>query len=429
MVGEVAIEVRSGFASGKHNTEGRGVPHLRPMNVSRLGEIELDEVKYVDPEKDERRLAVGDVLFNNTNSPALVGKTAVVRRPGEFAFSNHMTRVRVHPSINSDFVAAQLHFLWLSGQLAPHINNHVNQASISAKKLETQVVLRVAPTEEQTRIVEAIDQHLSQCDSAARSLESAAARIDGLRKGTIASALSEGEWATVSWGEVGEALSGRTFPSTAYQDDGTRLLRPGNLGKSGRVTWRPDTTRHLPTEYGEKHPKYVLRGTHLLMNLTAQSLADDFLGRVCLSSPDDEFLLNQRIARLSSGVASSTYLFWVFRSQLFREFVARLNTGSLIQHISTKQLQEFRFPLPPPIEQERIVARCAEEVGKIDRLEAALYTAHRRAGPIRRQVLSTAFSGQLVPRDPSNEPASELLERIRAERSAKKRRSKKKVSS
>src|ERR1041385_615486 len=94
-VGEVLLEVQSGFSSGKHNQSGEGIPHLRPMNVSPLGEISLEDVRYISPEVGGLRLAEDDVLFTNTSSTVWVGKSALVQQPGDWAFSNHMTRLRV----------------------------------------------------------------------------------------------------------------------------------------------------------------------------------------------------------------------------------------------------------------------------------------------------------------------------------------------
>lgn len=74
-VGEVTFDVQPGFASGVHNQEGRGIPHLRPMNVDREGRLDLDVVKYVSA-ANPLRVKFGDVLFNNTNSAELIGKTA-----------------------------------------------------------------------------------------------------------------------------------------------------------------------------------------------------------------------------------------------------------------------------------------------------------------------------------------------------------------
>src|SRR5881409_314311 len=72
-------DVQSGFPCGAHNRAANGVAHLRPMNVSEDGKIALSDVKYVslgEMDREERTLRRGDVLFNNTNSAALVGKTA-----------------------------------------------------------------------------------------------------------------------------------------------------------------------------------------------------------------------------------------------------------------------------------------------------------------------------------------------------------------
>lgn len=217
----------------------------------------------------------------------------------------------------------------------------------------------------------------------------------------------------------GTTLSGVEWQTVKYQTHvPDELLRPGNLNKSGRVTWAPKATTHLPDSFAADSPKYLLRGRHLLMNLTAQSLADDFLGRVCMSGDDDHFLLNQRIARLSSPLAHSEYLFWVFRSSSFREFVAGLNTGSLIQHISTKQLASFVFPLPPLDDQLSLLEEIEAAVAAIDRTEMALELVPHRSSQLRRSILAAAFAGQLVPQDLADEPASALLARMRAEREA-----------
>ena len=46
-VGTFATDVQSGFACGAHNTDGKDIAHLRPMNVSREGKIDLSEIKYI----------------------------------------------------------------------------------------------------------------------------------------------------------------------------------------------------------------------------------------------------------------------------------------------------------------------------------------------------------------------------------------------
>src|SRR5437764_2092253 len=82
VIGEVLDELQTGFSSGKHNSSGDGIAHLRPMNVSIDGEIVLDDVRYVSPDAGYLRLADNDVLFTNTSSTLWVGKTALVQHPG-----------------------------------------------------------------------------------------------------------------------------------------------------------------------------------------------------------------------------------------------------------------------------------------------------------------------------------------------------------
>jgi hypothetical protein len=136
--GEIAQQVNLGFPSGKHNTESRGVPHLRPMNISPVGEIDLSLVRYVEVSGYDA-LREGDVLFNNTNSPAWLGKTTHIRKDTNWPYSNHMTRVRLYPGPNPAWVAYCLHYLFVTGYFMMHCGHHVNQASINTSFLSQKV--------------------------------------------------------------------------------------------------------------------------------------------------------------------------------------------------------------------------------------------------------------------------------------------------
>ena len=99
--------------------------------------------------------------------------------------------------------------------------------------------------------------------------------------------------------EIGFCQNGRAFPSKEYTSEGVRLLRPGNLHVSGGIEWTENNTRYMPESWATAHPDYVIGGGELVINLTAQSLKDEFLGRVCMTSSAERCLLNQRIARLT----------------------------------------------------------------------------------------------------------------------------------
>ena len=74
------------------------------------------------------------------------------------------------------------------------------------------------------------------------------------------------------------------------------------------------------------------------------------------------------------------------------------------------------FPLPPLAEQQRIVAEVERHMSVIQAAEAVVEANLKRAERLRQAILKRAFEGKLVPQDPSDEPASALLERIRGER-------------
>ena len=106
--------IRGGFPQGQHNEVGNGVPHLRPFNITNDGNLDLSQIKYIAPpsEDDPHWLRPNDVIFNNTNSEELVGKTALFDRNGQFVLSNHMTLLRIlEPNqVDAYWLSRQLHY-------------------------------------------------------------------------------------------------------------------------------------------------------------------------------------------------------------------------------------------------------------------------------------------------------------------------------
>jgi type I restriction enzyme S subunit len=84
-------------------------------------------------------------------------------------------------------------------------------------------------------------------------------------------------------------------------------------------------------------------------------------------------------------------------------------------------LRSFPVPLFPAAEQDAIVEAVEEQISLIDHLERDLDTRLKGAQALRQSILRHAFTGQLVPQDPNDEPASELLRRIAAEREERSR--------
>jgi type I restriction enzyme S subunit len=84
--------------------------------------------------------------------------------------------------------------------------------------------------------------------------------------------------------------------------------------------------------------------------------------------------------------------------------------------INMTKLRALPIPSPSVEEQERLVAGLEDRLSMVDNLECSVEANLRRAASLRHAILKKAFEGKLVPQDPNDEPASVLLERIRAAR-------------
>jgi type I restriction enzyme S subunit len=98
------------------------------------------------------------------------------------------------------------------------------------------------------------------------------------------------------------------------------------------------------------------------------------------------------------------------------------------------KIKQLPVPVPPLAEQEAIVERIEGQLSLLDNANSLSARALAKAAALRRSLLHRAFTGRLVPQDPDDEPASVLLDRIRAERGAqsvkpqRKRRARARVS-
>jgi len=109
----------------------------------------------------------------------------------------------------------------------------------------------------------------------------------------------------------------------------------------------------------------------------------------------------------------------VWQSQLVRKQIERrAKTTAGIWKVSQADLRSILLPVPPVEEQYFIVQEAERIFSVVDSLEATIQAELKRSEQLRQAILKKAFSGQLVPQNPDDEPASVLLERIKAEKEA-----------
>ncbi|MBR4254893.1 MAG: restriction endonuclease subunit S [Lentisphaeria bacterium] len=112
---------------------------------------------------------------------------------------------------------------------------------------------------------------------------------------------------------------------------------------------------------------------------------------------------------------------WI-ESPLFADEIKKYNNGTAQPNLAAADLERFLFPLPPLEEQKRIVAKIEEllpHVEEYGKAETALSKLNAELPEqLKKSILQWAIQGRLVPQDPTDEPASERLKRIKAEKSA-----------
>ncbi|RLG05853.1 MAG: hypothetical protein DRN68_07985 [Thaumarchaeota archaeon] len=181
---EVAQTLESGFAFRKKRVQ----PHLRPYNIGEDGTIRLDKLFFISRDKVPKNkvtlLQPGDVLFNNTNSVELVGKTTLVTQPMEAGFSNHITLIRTKPGIEGAWLALVLRAWWHQGFFARICNKWIGQAGINTETLK-HIPIPLPPLPEQRRIVACLDQVQTKVTALKKTQESTEAELHRLEQAIL----------------------------------------------------------------------------------------------------------------------------------------------------------------------------------------------------------------------------------------------------
>ena len=123
--------------------------------------------------------------------------------------------------------------------------------------------------------------------------------------------------------------------------------------------------------------------------------------------------------RVSSRLLLTSFLEKALNSGASRAFVeSKIRTTAGQSGVSGEDIKNIPVPVCCLVEQLEIVQELESKLSEADQLELTLTTALQQSEALRQSILKKAFSGQLVPQDPTDEPAASLLARIKAEQSA-----------
>ena len=136
-----------------------------------------------------------------------------------------------------------------------------------------------------------------------------------------------------------------------------------------------------------------------------------YLNKV-LVAPSNGYCTTEIMPFDTYGIISNEYICHVLRSPFFLDYTLQCGYGVKMPRLSTTDACNGMIPLPPLKEQIRIVETIKHWFVMIDIIESGKDNLHNSIGQTKSKILDLAIHGKLVPQDPTDEPASELLKRI-----------------
>lgn len=444
-LGDVVDSIKNGVFVSRAKSEPDGVPILRigavrPMSLD-LGDLRYSRMSEECLRDKDALLVEGDILFTRYNgNPDLVGACALVSTSVALTYPDKLIRARVSKEVAlSSYVALVFSSQDVRSQVRLSVRSTAGQAGISGSDLRS-VRVPLPPLGEQRRIVAALEAELSRLDAADKQLAQAEARLTSLRarfvedtclgrgrKGAESSAqlapaaVDDGmvpglpagwEWKRLQ--EVADVVGGVTKDARKQSDPDCAevpYLRVANVQKGALDLTQVKTIRVPP----KKASQLELLPGDVLLNEGGDR---DKLGRGWVWEGQIPGCIHQNHvfrARVRDGAIHPKLLSWHANEFGQRWCQANGKQSVNLASISLSKIRLLPIPVPPEEEQAELVKKLETAMSVFDRTAEQLASARAKATALRQALLNTAFTGKLVPQDPADEPASALLERLKAE--------------
>lgn len=392
----VIDEAQAGFAIGERDP--KGVIQLRMNNVTTRGTFDWTSFIRV-PASDELlnfyQLKLGDVLFNNTNSTELVGKTALFQGNDEpIVFSNHFTRLRTkRDSLAASYLTWWLLLQWHQKVFAVICDKWIGQSGIQKQKLLS-LRINLPPTiEEQKRIAALLDEQMAAVAQARTAIETqleAAQRLPNALLSAVFESEEAEDWEKRRLGEMAKTCSGTT-PSRGnldYYKGGIPWVKTGEL-KDGMIL---DTEEHISELALKETSLRLLPSETLLVAMYGQGQTRGRTGLLLTPATTNQACF----AILPNETFDSRFLQFWFRYSYDRLRQETEGRGGNQPNLNGDVLNKQTISLPHTIdEQLKIVKRLNSQMQEVEALKKTLTEQLQAINKMPAALLRKAFAGEI----------------------------------
>lgn len=298
------------------------------------------------------------------------------------------------------------------GSAIPHLD----------KKLFKELSINLPPLAEQGRIVAKIEELFAGIDAGVENLKSVKNQIALYRQSVLKSAFLK----VTAWEKLSNICLvikvgpfGTMLHEADYISNGIPLVNPSQI-KNSKIL--PKQDKCISPQKAEELKEYRLMQGDIVLGRRGEmgrcATVDEMeVGWLCGTG--------SILIRFKKQMNALFYNFFL-ASPLNVRYLEDNATGTTMKNLNEKIVANIPVPVPTLAEQEKIVTEIESRFERADALETAVDRALNDAEKLKQAVLKKAFSGELVPQNPDDEPASVLLDRIRAARAAEQRANPKK---
>lgn len=225
-------------------------------------------------------------------------------------------------------------------------------------------------------------------------------------------------WVWCRVGEVFVIVRGITFPSEAKNTVNGPGLVPCATSGSVQDTYNYNADVFVSEQFVKRNDQWLLPNDIIMSTANSREL----VGKTCIWTSNERKTFGGflTVLRPGTGILPKYAYYALMSIKASGAFLKTATQTTNIANINTTVLQNTLFPLPPVNEQARIVSKIEELlplVAEYDEVEQKLSALNTNSPEmLRKSILQQAVQGKLTARDPSDEPASELLKRIQAEK-------------